>query len=87
MDPRKLIRRRADPAFVDWKFNATTLARVLPEAKARINTLSDLVDLAGHFVAGMPEYDRFIDCWCWWRSGASSATVLYLGARQAAQLE
>ncbi len=43
--------------FVDWKFNGDMLARVLPEAKARINTLSDLVGLAGHFVAGLPEYD------------------------------
>ncbi|MCF6439024.1 glutamate--tRNA ligase [Pseudoalteromonas luteoviolacea] len=43
--------------FVDWKFNAQTLSRVLPEAKARINTLSDLVDLAGHFVGGIPSYD------------------------------
>ncbi|RZF77735.1 glutamate--tRNA ligase [Pseudoalteromonas sp. CO325X] len=43
--------------FVDWKYNANTLKRILPEAKTRIDTLSDLVDLAGHFVAGMPEYD------------------------------
>ena len=41
--------------FVDWKYNANTLKRILPEAKTRIDTLSDLVDLAGHFVAGMPE--------------------------------
>ncbi|KZN29579.1 glutamyl-tRNA synthetase [Pseudoalteromonas luteoviolacea S2607] len=43
--------------FVDWKFNTQTLSRVLPEAKTRINTLSDLVDLAGHFVGGIPNYD------------------------------
>ena len=33
------------------------LAKVLPEAKTRINTLSDMVDLAGHFVGGIPTYD------------------------------
>ncbi len=43
--------------FVDWKFNGELLKRVLPEAKTRINTLSDMVELAGHFVAGLPEYD------------------------------
>ncbi|TMP26165.1 glutamate--tRNA ligase [Pseudoalteromonas rubra] len=43
--------------FVDWKLNGQMLARVLPEAKTRINTLSDLVGLAGHFVGGIPEYD------------------------------
>ncbi|MBS3798317.1 MULTISPECIES: glutamate--tRNA ligase [unclassified Pseudoalteromonas] len=43
--------------FVDWKYNGDMLRRILPEAKARIDTLSDLVDLAGHFVAGMPHYD------------------------------
>ena len=43
--------------FVDWKFNGAMLAKVLPEAKARINTLSDMVDLAGHFVGGIPTYD------------------------------
>jgi glutamyl-tRNA synthetase len=43
--------------FVDWKFNADTLSRILPQARTRINKLSDLVDLAGHFVGGIPEYD------------------------------
>jgi glutamyl-tRNA synthetase len=43
--------------FVDWKFNGDTLSRILPQAKTRINKLSDLVDLAGHFVGGIPEYD------------------------------
>ncbi|MEM7149918.1 MAG: glutamate--tRNA ligase, partial [Pseudomonadota bacterium] len=43
--------------FVDWKFNGDMLAKVLPEAKTRINTLSDMVDLAGHFVGGIPTYD------------------------------
>lgn len=43
--------------FFDWKFNPELLAKVLPQAKTRINTLSDLVDLAGHFVAGTPQYD------------------------------
>lgn len=43
--------------FFAWKFNPELLARVLPEAKNRINTLSDMVDLAGHFVGGIPQYD------------------------------
>ena len=43
--------------FVDWKFNTELFAKVLPEAKTRINTLSDMVDLAGHFVGGIPSYD------------------------------
>ncbi|ATC95743.1 glutamate--tRNA ligase [Pseudoalteromonas tunicata] len=43
--------------FLEWKFNADLMAKVIPQAKTRINTLSDLVELAGHFVAGIPTYD------------------------------
>jgi len=43
--------------FVDWKFNGETLAKILPQVKTRINTLSDLVELAGYFVSGMPTYE------------------------------
>ena len=43
--------------FVDWKFNGEMLAKILPEVKTRINTLSDMVELAGHFVGGIPTYD------------------------------
>ncbi|SFB81171.1 glutamate--tRNA ligase [Pseudoalteromonas denitrificans] len=42
--------------FVDWKFNGETLGKILPQVKTRINTLSDLVELAGYFVSGMPTY-------------------------------
>jgi glutamyl-tRNA synthetase len=29
---------------------------IIPQAKARLDVLSDLAPLAGHFVSGMPEY-------------------------------
>ncbi len=43
--------------FVNWKFNSQTLAKILPQVKPRINTLSDLSELAGFFVSGLPSYD------------------------------
>lgn len=43
--------------FFEWKYNPELMTKVIAQAKTRINTLSDMVELAGHFVAGMPSYD------------------------------
>ncbi|MBE0365261.1 glutamyl-tRNA synthetase [Pseudoalteromonas ulvae UL12] len=43
--------------FFEWKYNPQLMTKVIAQAKTRINTLSDMVELAGHFVAGMPSYD------------------------------
>ena len=43
--------------LVNWALNKETLQKVLPEAKTRIETFTDLVELAGHFVGGIPSYD------------------------------
>lgn len=43
--------------LVAWAYNQETLAKVLPEVKSRISTFTDIVDIAGHFVAGLPKYD------------------------------
>jgi len=43
--------------LVEWAYNRTSLMRILPEAKSRLEVFSDLMPLAGHFVGGIPEYD------------------------------
>lgn len=43
--------------LVAWAYNQETLLKILPEAKSRLDVLSDLAPLAGHFVSGIPEYD------------------------------
>jgi glutamyl-tRNA synthetase len=43
--------------LVAWAYNQDTLMRILPQAKSRLDVLSDLAPLAGHFVGGIPEYD------------------------------
>lgn len=43
--------------LVEWAYNQQTLMSILPQAKARLEVMSDLAPLAGHFVSGMPEYD------------------------------
>ena len=42
--------------LVEWAYNQETLMGIIPQAKARLDVLSDLAPLAGHFVSGMPEY-------------------------------
>ncbi|MGY5450061.1 glutamate--tRNA ligase [Agarivorans sp. MS3-6] len=42
--------------LVEWAYNQETLMSIIPQAKARLEVMSDLAPLAGHFVSGMPEY-------------------------------
>ncbi|WP_432452230.1 glutamate--tRNA ligase [Agarivorans sp. QJM3NY_29] len=42
--------------LIEWAYNQNTLMEIIPQAKARLEVMSDLAPLAGHFVAGMPEY-------------------------------
>ncbi|GAB1622500.1 glutamate--tRNA ligase [Agarivorans albus] len=42
--------------LVEWAYNQETLMSIIPQAKARLDVLSDLAPLAGHFVSGIPEY-------------------------------
>ncbi|MPW27674.1 glutamate--tRNA ligase [Agarivorans sp. B2Z047] len=42
--------------LVEWAYNQETLMSIIPQAKARLDVLSDLTPLAGHFVSGIPEY-------------------------------
>lgn len=54
-----------DKAFIDamrrWAFNEEYVGKILPEVRPRVQTLSDVMPLAGHFFAGMPaiEVDDF----------------------------
>jgi len=45
-------------ALMEWAFNETYVGRILPEVRPRVETLSDVLPLAGHFFAGMPEIDE-----------------------------
>lgn len=54
-----------DDAFIEamrqWAFNEDYIGKILPEIRPRVQTLSDVMPLAGHFFAGMPavEIDDF----------------------------
>ena len=43
--------------MVEWALNRDTLMTLIPEAKPRMETLSDFAPLMSHFVSGLPEYD------------------------------
>lgn len=50
-----------DTAFIEamrqWAFNEDYVRQLLPEIRPRVHTLSDVMPLAGHFFAGLPEID------------------------------
>lgn len=41
-------------ALVDWAFNERYVGKILPQVRPRIETLSEVVPLAGHFFSGLP---------------------------------
>ena len=43
--------------MVAWALNKELLMTLLPEAKPRMETLSDFAPLMAHFISGLPEYD------------------------------
>lgn len=45
-------------ALVEWAFNQGYVSRILPQVKTRVDTLSDVAPLAGHFFSGLPEIDE-----------------------------
>lgn len=51
-----------DAALLDvlreWAFNDAYVGQILPQVRPRIETLSDVMPLAGHFFAGLPRIDE-----------------------------
>ncbi|MBT6325258.1 MAG: glutamate--tRNA ligase [Bdellovibrionales bacterium] len=43
--------------FASWKLNHETLKNILPLVRPRIETMSDLSEIAGHFLSGIPTYE------------------------------
>ncbi|HSH47615.1 MAG TPA: glutamate--tRNA ligase [Halomonas sp.] len=41
-------------ALIDWAFNERYVGEILPQVRPRIETLSEVVPLAGHFFSGLP---------------------------------
>ncbi|SFH35087.1 glutamate--tRNA ligase [Modicisalibacter xianhensis] len=44
-------------ALRNWAFNESYVGEILPQVRPRIETLSDVMPLAGHFFAGLPRID------------------------------
>ncbi|ATJ83496.1 glutamate--tRNA ligase [Halomonas beimenensis] len=51
-----------DDAFLqalrDWAFNEDYVRRILPQVRPRVETLSDVMPLAGHFFSGLPAIEE-----------------------------
>nr|WP_298412825.1 glutamate--tRNA ligase [uncultured Halomonas sp.] len=45
-------------ALREWAFNEEYVSQILPQVRPRIETLSDVAPLAGHFFSGMPSIDE-----------------------------
>lgn len=45
-------------ALIDWAFNEEYVGRILPQVRPRVETLSQVVPLAGHFFAGVPAIEE-----------------------------
>ncbi|MGC3874031.1 glutamate--tRNA ligase [Halomonas sp. GXIMD04776] len=45
-------------ALREWAFNEDYVSQILPQVRPRIETLSDVAPLAGHFFSGMPPIDE-----------------------------
>ena len=41
-------------ALMTWAFNEDYVAQILPQVRTRVDTLSDVAPLAGHFFSGLP---------------------------------
>lgn len=53
LDDQGLLR-----ALREWAFNEEYVSQILPQVRPRIETLSDVAPLAGHFFSGMPSIDE-----------------------------
>ncbi len=53
LDDRGLLK-----ALMEWAFNEAYVSKILPEVRPRVETLSDVLPLAGHFFAGLPDIDE-----------------------------
>ncbi|PMR75511.1 glutamate--tRNA ligase [Billgrantia endophytica] len=42
-------------ALMEWSFNEEYVNQILPQVRTRVETLSQVVPLAGHFFSGLPE--------------------------------
>jgi glutamyl-tRNA synthetase len=45
-------------ALMEWAFNEDYVGRILPQVRPRVETLSQVVPLAGHFFSGLPEIEE-----------------------------
>ena len=45
-------------ALREWAFNDEYIGQILPQVRPRIETLADVMPLAGHFFAGLPAIDE-----------------------------
>lgn len=45
-------------AMQQWAFNREYIDQLLPEIRPRIQTLSDVIPLAGHFFSGIPQLEK-----------------------------
>ncbi|WP_417331284.1 glutamate--tRNA ligase [Halomonas cupida] len=45
-------------ALMDWAFNEGYVNQILPQVRTRVDTLSDVAPLAGHFFSGLPDIDE-----------------------------
>jgi glutamyl-tRNA synthetase len=45
-------------ALMDWAFNEAYVSDILPQVRPRVETLSEVVPLAGHFFSGLPAIDE-----------------------------
>ncbi|MBS9404491.1 glutamate--tRNA ligase [Halomonas sp. TRM85114] len=53
LDDRGLLK-----ALIEWAFNEAYVNKILPEVRPRVETLSDVLPLAGHFFVGLPGIDE-----------------------------
>ncbi|ALM51834.1 glutamate--tRNA ligase [Halomonas huangheensis] len=44
-------------ALMGWAFNPSYVGQILPQVRTRVDTLSDVAPLAGHFFSGLPDID------------------------------
>ncbi|QEA39394.1 glutamate--tRNA ligase [Pistricoccus aurantiacus] len=45
-------------ALREWAFNEAYVKQILPQVRPRVDTLSEVMPLAGHFFAGLPAIDQ-----------------------------
>jgi len=45
-------------ALMEWAFNEEYVSQILPQVRPRVETLSQVVPLAGHFFSGLPDIEE-----------------------------